>query len=61
MKFYNVRKKCAVTIPDAKCTKRKVAGKGRTTYMVKAVDVDGTKLTLFTNQSTYDALQCPEA
>jgi len=62
MKFYNVRKKCSVTIPDAKCTKRKCDGNGgnRTTYMIKAVDVDGTKLTRFTNKEAYDALQCPE-
>jgi hypothetical protein len=60
MKFYNVRKKCRVIIPDSKCTKRKIEGKTRTTYMVKAVDVDGTKLTLFTNKEIYDALACPE-
>ena len=60
MQFYNVRKKCRVTIPDAKCTKQKTTGRSRTVYMVKAVDVDGTKLTLFTNQQIYDELKCKE-
>lgn len=60
MQFYNVRKKCSAVIPDNKCVKRKtVTSKGRTVYMVKAVDTDGTKLTIFTNKDAYEALNCP--
>lgn len=68
MKFYNVRKKTAVEVPDEKCTKRvytKRDAKGnlsdKKTYGVTAIDDDGTKLTKFVKKELFDKLPCPEA
>lgn len=62
MKFYNVRSRETVEIPDSKCVKAKSdrttsTGK-RTTYIVKAVAKDGTKLTKFVSKDAYAALKC---
>lgn len=68
MKFYNVRKKAAVEIPDEQCTKRIYVKRNpdgtmsnKKTYGVTAVDDDGTKCTKFLKKDVYEALKCKEA
>lgn len=68
MKFYNVRKKAAVEIPDEQCTKKvyvKRDAKGnytdKKTYGVTAIDDDGTRVTKFLRKDVYDSLTCKEA
>lgn len=62
MKFYNTRSRETVEVPDSKCTKAKLERKTstgvRTTYIVKAVAKDGTKLTKFVSKDAYGALKC---
>lgn len=63
MKFYNVRKRASVEICDSKCTKRVAArtlkdGSSRDSYIVSAVDDDGTKLNLFVSKAVFDATNC---
>jgi hypothetical protein len=65
MKFYNVRKKAAVEIPDEKCIKKiyvKRDAQGRAskqTYGVTAIDDDGTRVTKFLKKDVFDQLNCP--
>lgn len=61
MEFYNVKKRAKVEIADKYCTKqtlskKTVKGAIRTSYVVKAVDNDGTKLTAFVSKEKYDSL-----
>ena len=65
MKFYNVKKRKAVTIADGDC--RKVVYKRKTSkgvqerFAVRAQDDDGTNLTKFLNKANFDKLACPVA
>ncbi|MFZ2658420.1 MAG: hypothetical protein WAX69_26035 [Victivallales bacterium] len=65
MKFYNVKKRQAVTIADGDC--RKVVYKRKTSkgvqerFAVRAQDDDGTNLTKFLNKAAFDKLACPVA
>jgi hypothetical protein len=65
MKFYNVKKRKAVTIADGDC--RKVVYKRKTSkgvqerYAVRAKDNDGTNLTKFLSKDNFDKLACPMA
>ena len=65
MKFYNVKKRKKVEVPDSQC--RKVVYKRRTSkgtqerYAVRAKDNDGTNLTKFVNKATFNKLSCPVA
>lgn len=65
MKFYNVKKRKAVTIPDDRCRKveykRKTSKGIQTRYAVRAKDDDGTNLTKFLSKDDYAKLACPEA
>lgn len=61
MEFYNVKKRAKVKIADKYCikqilSKKTVKGAIRTSYVVKAVDNDGTKLTAFVSKEKYDSL-----
>lgn len=61
MEFYNVKKRTKVEIADKCCvkqtlSKKTVKGAIRTSYVVKAVDDDGTKLTAFVSKEKYDSL-----
>ena len=58
MKFYNVKKRQSVFVPDAKCTKVSYESNGRTVYAMKAVDDDGTHLTIFVNKAAWDKSKC---
>ena len=64
MKFYNVKKKAHVEIADAKCEKvqypRETSKGTQIRYGVKAVDDDGTHLTIFVSKDAYDKLNCKE-
>ena len=65
MKFYNVKKRKAVTVADGDC--RKVVYKRKTIkgvqerYAVRAQDDDGTNLTKFLNKASFEKLACPVA
>ncbi len=65
MKFYNVKKRQAVTIADGDC--RKVVYKRKTSkgiqerYAIRAKDDDGTNLTKFLKKDLFDKLSCPMA
>ena len=65
MKFYNVKKRKEVNLPDAQC--RKVVYKRKTSkgtqerYAVRAKDTDGTNLTKFLSKATFEKLACPVA
>ena len=61
MEFYNVKKRVKVQIDIKKCIKQTLSRKTtkgaiRTSYVVKAVDDDGTKLTAFVSKEKYDSL-----
>jgi hypothetical protein len=62
-KFYNVKKRESVTIPEDKCTKviykRKTSSGIQERYAVRSKDNDGTNLTKFINKKVFDALKCP--
>ena len=63
MKFYNVKKRESVDVPENKCTKvvykRKTSKGTQERYAVRAKDNDGTNLTKFVNKATFDKLSCP--
>lgn len=65
MKFYNVKKRKEVQVPDGQC--RKVVYKRKTSkgmqerYAVRAKDNDGTNLTKFLSKVTFEKLACPVA
>lgn len=62
MKFYSVKKKAQVEIEDSKCVKSKSVGKGgKCSYMVKAVDAEGNKLTTFVAEAVWKTMKCREA
>ena len=65
MKFYNVKKRESVEIPESECKKvvyKRETSKGvQERYAVRAVDDDGTNLTKFVNKETFDKLTCPLA
>lgn len=63
--FYNVKKKSSVDIDESGVTKVKYerqtkSGDTRTSYAVKAVDDDGTKLTKFMSAANWQALDAKE-
>jgi hypothetical protein len=63
--FYNVKKKASVDIDQSGVTKVKYerktkSGDTRTSYAVKAVDDDGTKLTKFMSAANWQALDAKE-
>ena len=64
MKFYNVKKRQSVEIPEANCKKvvyKRQTSKGpQERYAVRAKDNDGTNLTKFVNKAVYDKLACPK-
>jgi hypothetical protein len=62
MQFYCVKTKSRVEVEDAKCTKTKHAlPGGRVSYMVRATDADGNKMTKFLSEKDWKALKCKEA
>ena len=65
IKFYNVIKKASVEIAEEKCKKiiyRKETPKGiQERYAFKAVDEDGSKLTVFCGKAAFDKADCPIA
>lgn len=62
IEFYNVKKKERVSIAEDKVQKFKLekptkdGSSVRVRYILKAVDIDGTKLTKFCSKSTYESL-----
>lgn len=56
MQFYNVKKREKVEIPNDQLKKKIYESKGRKRYAVRAVDDDGTNLTRFVNEKTYNEL-----
>lgn len=62
IEFYNVKKKAKVSVDESQVKRVKFEkptkdGKSvRVRYALKAVDEDGTKLTKFCSQSTYESL-----
>lgn len=61
MQFYCVKTKKRVEVKDSDCTKIKRAlPGGRVSYLVKAIDAEGNKLTKFVAQAAWDALKCKE-
>ena len=65
MEFYNVKKKAKVKIADSKCVKveypRETSKGVQIRYGVKAVDDDGTNLTIFVSKDKYDKIKCEVA
>jgi hypothetical protein len=63
MKFFNVKKRKQVEIPEAKIKKavykRKTSKGVQERYAVRAQDDDGTNLTKFIDKATFDKLSCP--
>jgi len=60
MKFYNVKTRQKVEIPDGDLRKNTLVQKnGRRTYLVTGEE-NGTKLVRFVSKQQYDALQVPE-
>jgi len=63
MKFYNVKKRESVEIPESDCKKvvyeRKTSKGVQKRYAVRAKDNDGTNLTKFLKKEDYDKLSCP--
>ena len=63
MKFYNVKKRESVEIPESECKKviykRKTSKGEQERYAVRAQDDDGTNLTKFLKKEDYDKLSCP--
>ncbi len=63
MKFYNVKKRESVEIPESECKKvvyKRETSKGvQERYAVRAQDDDGTNLTKFLKKADYDKLSCP--
>ena len=64
VKFYNVKKRASVEIPEGDCYKvvyKKTKGGGpKESYAVRAQDDDGTNLTKFCKKSDFEALSCPQ-
>jgi len=65
MKFYNVKKRMAVTVADGNCRKvvyeRKTSKGVQKRFAVRAQDDDGTNLTKFLNKDAFEKLGCPVA
>lgn len=61
LKFYNVKKRAMVSMPESKCVKVVYGTEASPRYAVRSVDNDGTKLTLFVTKKTYDGLKCKAA
>lgn len=62
MKFYSVKQRAIVTVPDKDCVKvKKARSNGGYTYMVKAKDKTGASLVLFVGEDQWKALKCKEA
>ncbi len=63
MKFYNVKKRASVEIPESQCKKvvykRKTSKGVQERYAVRSKDDDGTNLTKFVDKATYDKLSIP--
>ena len=63
MKFYNVKKRESVEIPESACKKvvyKRETSKGvQERYAVRAKDDDGTNLTKFLKKADFDKLSCP--
>jgi hypothetical protein len=63
MKFYNVKKRASVEIPESGCKKvvyKRETSKGvQERYAVRAKDDDGTSLTKFLKKADFDKLSCP--
>ena len=63
MKFYNVKKRESVEIPESGCKKvvyeRKTSKGVQKRYAVRAKDDDGTNLTKFLKKEDFDKLSCP--
>jgi hypothetical protein len=64
VKFYNVKKRESVEIPENQCKKKiykKTKGGGpKESYALRAVDNDGTNLTKFIKKADFDALNIPQ-
>ena len=64
LKFYNVKKRKEVEIPDSQVKKvvykRKTSKGIQERYAVRAQDDDGTNLTKFINKKVFDKLAVPE-
>lgn len=62
MEFYNVKKRAKVQVALDDCKKviyeRKTSKGVQKRYAVRAQDDDGTNLTKFVNQATYESLSC---
>lgn len=63
MKFYNVKKRKEVEIPDSQIKKvvykRKTSKGVQERYAVRGQDDDGTNLTKFINKKVFEKLTCP--
>lgn len=61
MKFYSVKDRKMVTVPDKDCTKcKKARATGGYIYMVRAKDKTGSNLVLFVSEATWKALKVKE-
>ena len=62
IKFYNVKKRASVEIPEEQCCKvvyKKETAKGvQERFAIRAKD-DGTNVTKFCSKATFDSLNCP--
>ena len=63
VKFYNVKKRASVEVPESSCKKviyKKTKGGGpKESYALRAKDDDGTNLTKFVKKTDFDAMKLP--